>query len=263
MRKLTSLITALALALSGLVLAYPAEAVEPVTVISASTSAVGDLTVIVEAKTKTAITSTLAGEKAAFAKKFAKWQAKVSGRYINLDGMYGAQCVDLANAYVRYFTAIKAWVFGNAAQWLTRTDSRVAARYDTLPASTTPQKGDILVQKGGAANAVAGHIAVVAKDGTKTKFFWGKKRSMVLVVQQNAPTVGDASNTSWWPTWGVIGYLRPVQLVAKTKTTSTTTLKKLAARYKVTVAQLKELNPSLAKKARIAKGTSVTIRPAK
>lgn len=264
MRKITALLTALALAAGGLAAGtMPAEAAEPaaaVTVVSASTDVEGALILTVK---KSAVTSTLAGEKAKYSKRLDRFVARYDGKYIDLDGVAGAQCVDLANRVVRSFYGIRTWVFGNAINWASSTDSRVLAHYDKLSASATPQKGDLMVQLGGAADSKLGHISLIYKDGTKVKKYWGQKRSTVYVFQQNAPKGGNPANLSRWPTWGVITYLRPVELVGKTKTTTSTTFKKLAKRYGVTVAQLKELNPKLAKKSRLSKGTTVVIRPNK
>lgn len=203
-------------------------------------------------------------------KQIKKWVTRKKGHVVNLDGIFGGQCVDLANAYVRqvWGTGSK-WVFGNAAAWWKSTDARVLAKFDRVSAKSTPRVGDIAVWTYGAGSSDYGHVAVVVRDGTTHGKYWGQRRELVRVIQQNAPKgspygapTGDPTNVSNFPTWGLAGYLRPVALVEHTTLKAPTRWTALKLRYGVTVKKLRALNPALAKKHAVTlpAGVSVKIR---
>ena len=91
--------------------------------------------------------------KAATADEAIGWVQSQVGRAIDNDGMFGAQCVDLIQAYYSYLGVTPA--SGNGVDYAT----------NALPAGWTriqgavPQKGDILVYSGSTGNPL-GHVAI-------------------------------------------------------------------------------------------------------
>ena len=81
------------------------------------------------------------------------WVKSQQGKYIDADGVYGAQCVDLILAYYDYLGVSRS--SGNGADYA----------WNTLPAGwqriagATPQPGDILVY-GSSSSNVYGHVAI-------------------------------------------------------------------------------------------------------
>lgn len=91
--------------------------------------------------------------KAASADEAITWVQSQVGKAIDYDGAYGAQCVDLIQAYYAYLGVSP--VSGNGADYATNTLPAGFARYQ----GAVPQKGDILVYSGNAGNPY-GHVAI-------------------------------------------------------------------------------------------------------
>lgn len=119
--------------------------------------------------------------------------AKYNGRYVDYDGYYGAQCVDLFNFYNRDVVRAKFAPVGYAAQlWNTHDTSR----YTRISASSTPRKGDVAVWKtsypGGGGY---GHVAIVLSTSGTT----------FTALSQNPGATRKITFTKSY----VAGYLRP------------------------------------------------------
>ncbi|MER7795940.1 RICIN domain-containing protein [Microbacterium sp. NPDC096154] len=96
--------------------------------------------------------------------------AKYKGRWVDIDGAYGAQCTDLVELFNSEVMKA-ARIGGNAKDFYARASS---AKYQKLTAATTPRKGDIAVW--GASKPYSGgfgHTSIVLKqnsDGTLQTF---------------------------------------------------------------------------------------------
>lgn len=84
---------------------------------------------------------------------------EVNGKYIDFDGYYGAQCMDLANKYVVECLGLPRLPVGNAwTQWY-NYQSQHYTRVVNAP-SAIPKKGDILIWKKVWFYLPQGHIAI-------------------------------------------------------------------------------------------------------
>ncbi|ARQ07275.1 Putative cell wall hydrolase LytN [Macrococcoides canis] len=84
------------------------------------------------------------------------------GKYINFDGVYGMQCMDLAVDYVYWLTGIRMW--GNARDAINNDFEGQFTVCENTP-SFQQQRGDIAVFTRGAFDNLYGHIAIVYNSG--------------------------------------------------------------------------------------------------
>ena len=103
--------------------------------------------------------------------------SKYNGVYLDYDGVYGAQCVDLIKYWIstEYGKAPGSW--GNAeAYWNNfESNSWLKANFVQVSKTATPQAGWIAVYQGGTASSL-GHIALIEKAGTGTTYALGRYR---------------------------------------------------------------------------------------
>lgn len=98
------------------------------------------------------------------------------GKACNIDGVAGAQCVDLAVAYMNevfnsgiknfYFDAHHFYDLYNNNDWLKKNFTRIA----NTP-SFVPKKGDIAVWKSSLSSGGWGHIAICTGEGNTAYFY--------------------------------------------------------------------------------------------
>jgi uncharacterized protein YukE len=135
----------------------------------------------------------------------AGWESSVVGQHIDMDGHYGAQCVDLINNFANHVFPGVPW-----SKTVGATDfakdiyaNSNGAYFDKLPVGDTPMPGDIVCIGGNPGNYGAGHVAIVESvDGN----------GQIHVIEQN----GNNSETgvaykdvlSATDTAGIQGYLR-------------------------------------------------------
>ena len=139
------------------------------------------------------------------------------GDYIDFDGVYGAQCVDLLKEWLEYEYGVTVGAMGNAEAWWNRysSNSVLKSLFTQVSKTATPQPGWIAVYQGGYADATAGHIALVTgANYTATTSVYGSNLYMNRVFQQNAPKLGQASNSSYFPVASLLGYLAPKNVTA-------------------------------------------------
>ncbi len=85
--------------------------------------------------------------------------AKYNGKYVDYDGAYGAQCVDLFNFYSRDVVQARFAAVNYAYQLYDVYDS---SKYTRLAASATPAKGDVAIWSSNYPGSYgAGHVAIV------------------------------------------------------------------------------------------------------
>ncbi|ASX98694.1 minor tail protein [Arthrobacter phage Colucci] len=119
------------------------------------------------------------------------WVARTKGRYVDTDGAYGAQCVDLVSLYNTQFVGGRA-LFGNGNQWY--NNPAASASYIKVPPSQRAQKGDIACW-GGVYGGGYGHVCIVIED---------KGGSVYTLTQNPGPAHFETLTKS-----GLQGYLRP------------------------------------------------------
>lgn len=124
-----------------------------------------------------------------------RWAASVNGRAIDMDGAYGAQCVDLANHYHMNVAGGRGQVFANGNQWFNNAPASLYEKYPVGRAwGERAGKGDIACWSGFYGGGY-GHVAIVLED----------RGSSLLVMSQN-PGPARAMVLS---KQGLQGYLRP------------------------------------------------------
>lgn len=132
----------------------------------------------------------------------AGWINSYNNKYVDYDGAYGAQCVDLYDYYTSGFVGGKVNMVGTADQIFHNFDSGAYNRYS---ASQTPGRmGDVAVfAKMGA--TPGGHVAIVVGDNGN---------GTLRVLQANATAQGSAGPTiiSNISKASLMGYLRPHKL---------------------------------------------------
>lgn len=97
------------------------------------------------------------------------WQIKNHGKWIDMDGWYGAQCMDLI---IKFCVDLFGWwPKGNAKDMWTQKLPKGWTRIKNTP-SFRPQQGDIVVWKPARWNGNAGHTAIATgKKPTLSKFY--------------------------------------------------------------------------------------------
>ncbi|WNO25842.1 minor tail protein [Arthrobacter phage Altadena] len=120
-----------------------------------------------------------------------RWASSVEGRSLDMDGGYGAQCVDVAISYNLNCVGGPR-ISGNGKDWY--ANGGASGAYEKIPASAAPRKGDIACW-GASWGGGYGHVAVVL----------GTSGSSLVVMSQN-PGPARKQNLS---KNGLMGYLRP------------------------------------------------------
>lgn len=130
------------------------------------------------------------------------WVGNVNGRAIDMDGAYGAQCVDLANHYHIYCVGGASQVIANGNGWF---DAAPASLYTRIGASSGAAKGDIACWNAFYGGGY-GHVAIVLQDlGSNLK-----------VMTQNP----GGAHVDTLSKQGIQGYLRPKKFTSTTGNTS-------------------------------------------
>ena len=102
---------------------------------------------------------------------FEKWWEKYKSKGVDYDGMYGEQCVDLANSYAEECLGIKRCFYGGgivyAYQIFGSKKDSIAKNFLKFrnAKDNFPKKGDVIIW-GKERNGYAGHVAIV-KSATK------------------------------------------------------------------------------------------------
>lgn len=138
---------------------------------------------------------------------YAEFEAKWIGKRVDVDGVYGYQCVDLVKAYIRDCYGIPNGAYGNAIDYWTRTAGVILTKFDKVSGSNA-KRGDIVIMNGLTGNPY-GHIGIAtgAANGTS-----------VEILEQNGSTGGgsgtgaDAIRKRYISRSRVAGLLRPKEL---------------------------------------------------
>ena len=103
---------------------------------------------------------------------FEQWAKSNLGKSIDWDGVYGVQCVDLVNHYIKNVLGINPVMIGNAIEFYNKrnTSSFLKNNFDWISNTPDfiPKKGDIGVFK---TKSGFGHICVCTGEGTTSYFY--------------------------------------------------------------------------------------------
>lgn len=124
-----------------------------------------------------------------------RWVSTVNGRAIDMDGAFGAQCVDLANHYHINVCGGGGQVFANGNQWFNNAPSSLYAKFPVGGANgERAGKGDIACWNAFYGGGY-GHVAIVLED---------LGGSLRVMTQNPGP-----ANITTLSKQGLQGYLRP------------------------------------------------------
>ena len=135
---------------------------------------------------------------------YAEWKSQAVGRHIDVDGAYGAQCVDVYLDYIQKVIGVSNWGivsgYGDAAALYPKANTQYFTRFD---ASGIPIQGDVIFYGATATNS-AGHVAVVdSADATG-----------VTCVEQDGFNPGGSCYVKFRKWNGMcIGWLRPKNVI--------------------------------------------------
>lgn len=129
------------------------------------------------------------------------WINAHNNKYLDYDGAYGAQCVDLYSYYTSGFVGGKPLPVGYAPEIYNNYDSGVYNRYGS---NTAARMGDVAIWGRGPYTPL-GHVAIVVGDNGN---------GTLRVLQSNATSLGSRGNSiiSNISKSALYGYLRPKKL---------------------------------------------------
>lgn len=101
-----------------------------------------------------------------------EWVSKNLGKYIDYDGAFGVQCVDLVKSFVKNVLGVEPESIGNAIEYYNKrkTSSYLVKNFKWISYKKdfVPQKGDVCVftSKSG-----KGHVSIASGKGNKEYFY--------------------------------------------------------------------------------------------
>lgn len=126
---------------------------------------------------------------------------KHSGRYVDYDGRYGYQCVDLFNFFNR--DVVGAGFIGVNYAWQLYS-AAPTSKYEKLPASAAPRKGDVAIWASSLPNSGGGgHVAIVLSAPSSSTISVFEQRVRLSNGTYSASIVRTETKAH------LIGYLRP------------------------------------------------------
>jgi surface antigen len=142
---------------------------------------------------------------------FGDWVRSVEGRYIDEDGVYGSQCVDVVINYVKWRwpgqDRVKILGVGNAKDLWPRSSDQYFEKIANSPdPNHIPQPGDIMVWNATSSNPY-GHIAVVLSASSSSIVLMEQDGFIDKDSNGNADGVTYRKTRAW--TNNIIGWLRP------------------------------------------------------
>lgn len=133
---------------------------------------------------------------------FQDWVNSVVGKPIDVDGVYGDQCVDVAESYCKFLWPGNNWPqelgFGNAKDLFNNSNPNYFRKINYSP-GLAPQQGDMVIYGATASNPY-GHIAVV-ESATP---------SDIVVVEQNGFNPSGNAYVTHRTYANMIGFIRPI-----------------------------------------------------
>lgn len=131
----------------------------------------------------------------------AQWITANTGRYLDYDGVYGAQCVDLYDFYTTGFVGGKAPMVGYAQEIWNNYD---ASAYTRVNAANGTQMGDVAVWGAGGSTPMS-HVGIIIQD---------LGNGFVKTLSNNATSAGQNGSSAvvTISKANLLGYLRPNKL---------------------------------------------------
>lgn len=131
----------------------------------------------------------------------ANWITANTSRYLDYDGAYGAQCVDLYDFYTTGFVGGKAPMVGYADEIWNNYD---AGAYSRVSAGNGTQMGDVAVWGKGGATPMS-HVGIIIQD---------MGNGFVKTLSNNATSAGSKGSSAvvTISKANLLGYLRPNKL---------------------------------------------------
>jgi len=131
---------------------------------------------------------------------YSQWKNQALGRHIDVDGYYGAQCVDVYLDYVQKYLGVSNWGsvtgYGDAAAIFPKANQNY---FTKMGPAGLPQQGDVIFYGPTATNS-AGHVAIVDSANN----------SGVQTIEQDGFNPGGVCYTKFRPWNGLcIGWQRP------------------------------------------------------
>lgn len=133
------------------------------------------------------------------------WITQNNNKYIDWDGWYGAQCVDLYNKYTATFVGGQNIMVGYADELFYKYDTKAYTRF--AGNQTKGFAGDVAIF-GRGPGTPSSHVAIVVGDNGN---------GTLRVLQSNATSAGSAGNSiiSNISKATLMGYLRPNKLMGR------------------------------------------------
>jgi LysM repeat protein len=196
---------------------------------------------------------------------YTQFKNKWIGKSVDIDKVFGKQCVDLVKQYMLETKKIPNGAYGNAIDYWTRTHTTIRKHYDRV-ATNNPRQGDIVILKGSSGNPY-GHIGIASGSNTLVT---------AQILEQNGSAGsgtglgGDAIRLRHIPKWRIVGVLRPkatpkppapkppaqVHYIVKRGDT----MSGIAKKHGLTLARLSALNPAIKNLNKISVGQKVRVK---
>lgn len=144
------------------------------------------------------------------------WVDSVIGRQLNLDGVYGTQCVDVSKSYAEWVTKVDwrtSHGYGNAYQLFDNMPDKywTKIKNEVGNASQIPKAGDVIVWSA-TSRPPFGHIAVV-ESATQTNCVVIQQDGLIGYRDSNGNYIGTGKTYRKTQSYaGVIGWLRPKEV---------------------------------------------------
>jgi hypothetical protein len=173
---------------------------------------------------------------------YQQFQAKWLGKRVDIDKVYGYQCVDLIKQYMLETAGVPNGAYGNAIDYWFKTHNAVSSKFDRVQGSNA-KAGDIVILKGINGNPY-GHIGVASGNTNLVS---------TQILEQNGSSGngsglgGDAIRLRYIPRWRVVGMLRlktsgnPSYYTVRKGDTVTS----ICRTYGITINKFKALNPQV------------------
>jgi hypothetical protein len=132
----------------------------------------------------------------------AQWITSNANKYLDYDGKYGAQCVDLYDFYTTGFVGGQAPMVGYAQEIWNNYDQKAYAR---VAGNQVPQMGDVAVW-GAGGNTPNSHVGIIIQD---------MGNGYVKTLSNNATSIGPQGTSAvvTLSKSALLGYLRPRKLM--------------------------------------------------
>ena len=145
--------------------------------------------------------------------------AKYDGKYVNVDGAYGAQCWDLWEQYCRELIGVQnisTQLSSNpgyaVALWDGYSGNGASVAFDAIQPDQAPRKGDVAIWQSGQFYYPLSHVAIVLADAGSNLYLFSQNSTASLPGNPYPGQSTGPSSKQYLPKAGLAGYLRPKAL---------------------------------------------------